>query len=510
MFFGKPNINSLKSKRKVNKLIQALAYKNDENIPIEAAAALGELQVAEAIQPLVSILHNGTEDLKLTALKALGEIGLPDAEADIIAVLNSKNPKLILGAIETLWKFGGSKSEEALIKFIEDKPEEMVIAGIDALGRLGKSDALDILFEKLKDESEDVKIAAIKALGLIGDKKALVNLTNIYKDSTGEIRSITGKALSTMGFEPDKFKADDWKSKVEQKAAINIPLALMNKIKDKGDLPSMPDIVHRLNEKLKDPEVTLKDVAVLIKTDAALTARIIQVANSAYYSSGQVTITNLQTAVSRLGIEQLRNIVYSFAVLKQFEGGTLIDKKKFWLHSLIVGFLSQSMLRSAKAKSTVQESAFMAGLMHDIGLMVFVHIIPEEYSKFLKTIVGSHINDPDFRVFDAEYETFKAEHAGMGAAYIEHWWPVSEEIVQSVRDHHLAPTSNDISDVTRAVIIANEFCESEGINNGVNVNTSGKTFRKDYFKLIGLTDEQVDSFYESAKTDIETAKMFVS
>lgn len=118
-----------------------------------------------------------------------------------------------------------------------------------------------------------------------------------------------------------------------------------------------------------------------------LTSRIIKVANSSRYGGGRA-VSNSTTAMVRLGFTEIQNIIYSYALLKTFKSAQLINKKKFWLHSLAVGFCAQTLSILLGATDEEQDQAYMSGLMHDVGIMVFGYLIPDAYRGFLKRIVG--------------------------------------------------------------------------------------------------------------------------
>ena len=137
--------------------------------------------------------------------------------------------------------------------------------------------------------------------------------------------------------------------------------------------------------------------------------------------------------------------------------------------------------------------------------MVFGYLIPDSYRGFLSRLVGDHNTDPDFKLQTEEEMAFNTNHSTLGAAYINHWWDVNAEVVKTVRDHHIGWRYQDLSRITLVTITANMYCNSIGLNNGVNIQVSPEPVELDHFEMMGLNRKEYLEFQELAKHDIETA-----
>ncbi|MBC8278523.1 MAG: HDOD domain-containing protein [FCB group bacterium] len=510
MLFGPPKIDKYVRTGNVKKLIKALKYDKDHAIQEEAIDALGILRDPRGVIPLAELLRDGSEHIKVLTAKALGELGHPAAVPELLANLGIGSVGLRPIAARALGLIGDKSAVKGLEAAFNLKSEELQEASAKALGLIGDRSAIGFLIKNIEKRSDNVKCEVVMALERIGDENCAGALVDIYQKGSGEVRAAASKALARFGFVPDKEKADNWVKGAEQKREYAIPDKLLELIRGKGDLPSIPEIINRLHKKLNDPESTLPEIANLIKTEPALTARVIQIANSSFYSPGGVTITNLVTALGRLGIEQVRDIVYSISVLKQFESAKLIDNRKFWAHSLVTAFLSQSLCRVSQRSKIERESAFVAGLMHDVGIMVFCHIVPGAYERFLKMMVGDRGKFSEFHLDREEKESMGTSHQEVGAAYIEHWWPVDEDVVNAVGDHHKDITKENLPFISKVVLIANEYARSAGIDNGINVQVDPQPFDKNLLKVLDMSDEQIEKFLLTIKIDIEAAQMFMT
>lgn len=132
-------------------------------------------------------------------------------------------------------------------------------------------------------------------------------------------------------------------------------------------LPTLPQVAIKVGNIIDDPKTTTKEIAKIISTDAALTARLIQVANSVLYR-GISPVEDIRTAVTRLGIKLIRNIVTSLIIRQLFHTKYDILRKrmeKLWLHSAHVAAISYVL--AGKYTSIKPDEALLGGLIHNIG-----------------------------------------------------------------------------------------------------------------------------------------------
>lgn len=151
----------------------------------------------------------------------------------------------------------------------------------------------------------------------------------------------------------------------EQEAFYNELLADL----EKGTLvlPTLPEVALRVRDVVDDPDATAMQLAEIIITDAALSARLLKVANSPLYR-GRVAIDNVQMAVSRLGMSLVRNLVTSLVMEQMFQAtSNRLDTRlrELWEHSTEVSTICQ--LLASKNASFKTDEAMLAGLIHDIG-----------------------------------------------------------------------------------------------------------------------------------------------
>jgi len=161
---------------------------------------------------------------------------------------------------------------------------------------------------------------------------------------------------------------------------------ILDLLTTKGDLPPLPEVVMRLRILLRDPDVNVSDVASLIELEPVLAGRILNMSNSAFYSRSTKVITSLPLAITKLGFNLLSRIVFTLKLVSLFNDNGGMSAREFWRHSLAVAIFTQALSRRAQASREEQDISYLAGLMHDVGIMVFAHLIPEDYSAFIKNV----------------------------------------------------------------------------------------------------------------------------
>jgi len=148
-------------------------------------------------------------------------------------------------------------------------------------------------------------------------------------------------------------------------------------------LPGLPDIARRVQFSINNTDYNAADIAKIIQTDIPLSGRIIQVANSPLYQ-GVIPAENCQSAITRLGMKVIKNLVTSFAVRRLYSGKTANSRKKIellWKHSVKIGAISFTLARITPGFDP--ERAMLAGLVHGIGELLILDYA-EKNKSFLR------------------------------------------------------------------------------------------------------------------------------
>jgi putative nucleotidyltransferase with HDIG domain len=192
-------------------------------------------------------------------------------------------------------------------------------------------------------------------------------------------------------------------------------------------LPSLPLTVVALGEAVQDERCTVDRILGILSKDPPLSATLLRLANSALYAGG-ASVLDLRTAVQRLGFDAVANLGTGAAVIKTLKSGTHLDALKLWQHSVAVGLTAKGTCLLAKRHGQA-ETAFLTGLLHDIGKIALDTCFPEDYGRVLQKVAGGAT------FLDAEREVLGMDHAAAGAL-LAAAWSFPQAIVEVIRDHH--------------------------------------------------------------------------
>lgn len=197
------------------------------------------------------------------------------------------------------------------------------------------------------------------------------------------------------------------------------------------ELPSLPTLYNKVLKEMQSSDASLKNVSNIISQDASMTAKILQIVNSAFFGLSH-KITNPQQAATYLGLETLKGLILSSHVFSSFTedmeffGQSVEEMSR---HSLLVGSLAREIARSENAESNAVEDAFVSGLLHDIGKLILLKS-PCQYKK-----IGNIVDNSWRDTTKVEYTVMKTSHAELGA-YLLGLWGLPERIVETVAFHH--------------------------------------------------------------------------
>lgn len=221
------------------------------------------------------------------------------------------------------------------------------------------------------------------------------------------------------------------------------------------ELPPMPNIILKAREIIEDPRSSLKDLSAVIEHDQAIVARVLALANSAYYGlSGMVS--SIQHASILLGqktLSELITIAASSRLLSKKLKGYQLNPGDLWKHSLAVALGSRII--AAKVNSDWAEDAFIAGLLHDAGKIILDPYIAERQKTFT-----AHFKDGQYDCIAAEREILGFDHAEV-MSRATRFWRYPETQSQAIRYHHY-PLRSGSSELALIVHLADHSAKEAG------------------------------------------------
>ena len=193
-------------------------------------------------------------------------------------------------------------------------------------------------------------------------------------------------------------------------------------------IPSPPGLYYEIQAELQSEDTSLRKIAEIVSKDAGMTAKILQLANSAFMGA-RYNISNTTQAVTLIGTEMVRALVLSVHVFSQFRDPNTTDCATLWEHSIAVACLAQRIAADERGNKALVDESFTAGILHEIGKLVLLSEMPKPYAEVLADIVNKPGTLPE-----AERQRFGCTHADLGA-YLMSIWGLPHSLVQAVAYH---------------------------------------------------------------------------
>ena len=197
------------------------------------------------------------------------------------------------------------------------------------------------------------------------------------------------------------------------------------------DLVTLPEVALRIARMVEDPTSSATDIGREISNDAALTARLLRVANSPAF--GQLgKISTISRAITVLGVRQVRDLTVGLTAVRTFEGigNELVTMESFWRQSVLCAVAAGHL--AARRGCGRAESPFIAGLLHDIGQLVIYSRAPDLGRRALLMSVDA---PDDLGLYLCEREVMGFDHGKVGAALARNWG-LPHSLRECIEFHH--------------------------------------------------------------------------
>lgn len=203
-------------------------------------------------------------------------------------------------------------------------------------------------------------------------------------------------------------------------------------------LPTVPSLYFEILDEMKNPSSTVESVGDIVAKDIGMTAKVLQMVNSAFFGLSQ-DITGPGQAATFLGLDTLKSLVLSLHTFSQFDGAQIrsFSITDVWEHSMSTANYARTIMEAEHANKRMTEEAFLAGMMHDAGKMILASNEPERYAA-AEMLADRDGNDQT----KLERRMFGASHAAVGA-YLLGLWGLPAGVVEAVAFHHTPSSWSD-------------------------------------------------------------------
>ncbi len=274
-------------------------------------------------------------------------------------------------------------------------------------------------------------------------------------------------------------------SNAEQAAIVD------SAIKGISHIATLPEITLKIIELVEDPTSTAQDLHNIISNDPALCSRILKVVNSAFYGLPR-QIGSINRAIVLLGLNAVKNIAIAASLTKLFRGGELcpnFSARDLWIHSIATAACAK--LVCDELRLGLPDEAFLAGLIHDIGIMVEMQALRDELVQVFEQIPFDDEGCPGEDMREIEQRVFGTDHQAFGAGLCDTWkFPKSFTYVTG---HHHNPI--ELPEGSRMlaciVYVADRIAARAGF--GFRADLQQLDIDPEVVADLGLTDEKVES-----------------
>jgi putative nucleotidyltransferase with HDIG domain len=220
-------------------------------------------------------------------------------------------------------------------------------------------------------------------------------------------------------------------------------------------LPTLPNIFIKINETIMNPRSSAYEIAGVISKDTSLTARLLKMANSAFYGF-PVPIDSIQRAVTIIGAKQLTTLSNAINIIDIFKNvsADIVDMASFWLHSVACGICARILAGCKNIQNT--ERLFVAGLLHDIGRLLLYQYASADMGRLLV-----RARSDGNLLYKLESEALNVDHAAMGARLVKKW--KLPALLEDIVNCHHAPQKSCNAMETAIVHVADIMTNAMGV-----------------------------------------------
>ena len=321
------------------------------------------------------------------------------------------------------------KAMQRLLYSLRDEwRTEFCLSGEAALAKLAEA-PYDVLIS-------DLQMSPMNGVELLRECRRLYPATvRIVLSGVTEQSEIIRIADVAHQFLSKPCNAETLKATVARSSALHQRMAnqtLGRLVNSLTALPSLPTIYNELMDELRSEDCSIECVAELISEDVAMTTNLLKFVNSSFFGLPRRIETPRQAA-TMLGLDLVKSLVLSAGVFSQFDSSRIqgFSLEQFVDHSLSVSSLAQRIARDCGLDKSQSSNALMAGVLHDVGLLILAANLPDEFGEAL-----ARAEQDEKPLWEVEVDCLGVSHADV-SAYLLDLWNFPAEIVEAVAFHQV-------------------------------------------------------------------------
>ncbi|TVM15170.1 two-component system response regulator [Oceanidesulfovibrio indonesiensis] len=294
--------------------------------------------------------------------------------------------------------------------------------------------------EVLEKYTVDVVVTDIRMPGMSGSellsivKERYPRTVRIVLSGHSDLECIVKSVLPAHQYLSKPCKPEKLKAVIEQAIRVTqlVKDDTLRKIVSSLDaLPVLPQLYDDINAELNSEEPSLQTISQIISRDVGMSAEILKLVNSSFFGFAR-HIGSVEQAVTMLGVNIIKSLVLTVHVFSVFDTkkSPHISINQLWEHCIRVSNLARRLCREDSCVREVADNACIAGMLHDIGKLVFASSYTDQYNEVLQ-----QAREENRRIWDVEREALGTTHAEVGA-YLMGLWGMPDDVVEAIAFHH--------------------------------------------------------------------------
>jgi putative nucleotidyltransferase with HDIG domain len=267
-------------------------------------------------------------------------------------------------------------------------------------------------------------------------------------------------------------------------------------------MPTFPQSVHRIIAICSDINFSTKELISVIEHDPIITLKILKLVNSAYFGLSK-KITSIKHSVVYIGANTIKNVAMAITTIgilpKKEQAG--IERNKFLMHCLTTAALAKLIAREKGVPEAELTDYFIAGLLHDIGVILAAQLVKDEYRTVIELV-----NKHSIPLHEAEREVLGFDHAEMSAILVEKW-KFPENLINCIRNHHRLHEIENPVMLERVIFVANQV--SKTLDQDEPRLSQVEPLTPQLQEWLGMPLEDVAQSLEELPAELEKTKAFL-
>ena len=347
------------------------------------------------------------------------------------------------------------------VLFVDDEPQ--ILKGITRMLECADVDwdidtaaSGDEALQQMQAEPADVIISDMKMPGMDG-AELLSKVSELYPATVRIVLSgqadkeAVYRAVSPMHQYLSKpCEAEKLRDTITRSCSLRSVLDITSSHEILGritSLPSLPEVYQKVVEEVDSEDGSIAKVGEHVSKDPAMTAKVLQLANSAIFGR-RVNVTSAAQAASLIGMDALKSLILSLSVFRSFEdaGIECFNLEEMAEHSLQVGSLGRRIAQAEGLSNEIASEAFTSGLLHDVGKLILASYANDQFA-----IAIARASSESISLADAESQLLGIRHDEIGG-YLLALWGLPQSIVEGVAFHH-SPKRCESGELTTPAIV---------------------------------------------------------